>query len=610
MWNRFWQTTREVSTLCRPTLTSAVAFSLAFRALNFVVLAPAAVSIMSLCLRFWGRASIGNFDLAAFFLSPIGVIALPVVGCVLLASLYFELSGLVRLLANPRLHWWQAFRGSTRLFPRLIALGLLQVTFFLALAVPFLAGIGLTYLRLWHGKDLNGLIILKPPEFWWGIAIAGTIVAAYGIIALPLFLHQLFAIPILILESPDSGFAALRLSSNRSRGTVWHSARALAVWFVVRSLVAAVVLGAVYAMLSAILPRSSQSIATVIIVMESVFLLQFIASTLVGVLASISFVAVVLVLYRRLDGSIFVPVTSPGPNIKRQTAPISWQFASALLIVVCIGIVAVTSLWAARDLTFDDPLEITAHRAGAIAAPENTVAALKQAILDRADWAEIDVQLTADEKIVVMHDIDLARVGGGNVRVDAASLAEIQVLDVGASFGERFAGERIPTFQQMLAAAGDRIRLNVELKPHGKDDAVNLTRRVIDELRQARMLSRCRICSQSYESLQLAKQLEPQLEVGYIEGAGIGDPTRLDVDFLMVKSSLATPQFVARARQHGKQIHPWTVNDPELVAPLVDAGVANLITDNPALIRSRLDQIRALTIPQRLLLRTANAISR
>jgi glycerophosphoryl diester phosphodiesterase len=563
---------------------------------------------MSLCLRLWGRTSVGNFDLATFFLSPVGLIAILAVGCVLLASLYFELSGLVRLLADPRLHWWEAFRRSARLFPRLIALGLLQLTIFLALAIPFSAGIGLTYWRLWRGRDLNGLIILKPPEFWWGIGIAGVFVAAYAIIALPLFLRQLFAIPILILESPHSGLMALRQSSERSRGTVWQSARALAVWFVVSGLIGAIVLGLVYAILLAILPGSSHSIATIIVAMESVLLLQSLCSLLIGVLATVGFAAVVLVLYRRLPNSIVMPVSVlEEPSVKRQSNSKSWQFAVSLLVLV--GMIAVGSVWAARDLKLDDPLEITAHRAGAIGAPENTVAALEQAIVDRADWAEIDVQLTADHEIVVMHDIDLARVGGGNVRVDAASLAQIQALDVGASFGGRFAGEHIPTLKQMLTAAGNRIRLNIELKPHGKEDVADLTRRVIDEVRQAHMLPRCRICSQSYESLQLAKQLESQLEVGYIEGAGVGDPTRLDVDFLMVKSSLATPQFVARARQHGKQVHPWTVNDPQLVAPLVDAGVANLITDNPALMRSRVDQIRALTIPERLLLRTANAIA-
>src|SRR5262245_53500495 len=95
MWKQFWQECRGIWELCRPRLRSALAFSLAFKALNFIVLAPVAAALTSLNLGLWGRASAGNFDLAAFFLSPPGLAALLTVGGVLLASLYFELSGLV-----------------------------------------------------------------------------------------------------------------------------------------------------------------------------------------------------------------------------------------------------------------------------------------------------------------------------------------------------------------------------------------------------------------------------------------------------------------------------------------------------------------------------------
>jgi glycerophosphoryl diester phosphodiesterase len=270
----------------------------------------------------------------------------------------------------------------------------------------------------------------------------------------------------------------------------------------------------------------------------------------------------------------------------------------------------VVSLLSLRGLKLHETLEITAHRAGATAAPENTVAALRQAIVDGADWAEIDVQLTADQALVVMHDIDLARDGGGNRRVDSATLAEIQALDVGTSFGPQFAGERIPTLADMLSAAGDQIRLNVELKPHSQANGHELTRRVIAEIRAAGMLDRCRLCSQSYESLQLARQLQPQLEVGYIVATAVGDPTKLEVNFLMVKSNLATRSFVDRARARGIDVHAWTVNDPAQVGPLLDAGIANLITDDPARMRQRLDEILALDTPERLLLRTAHGIGR
>jgi glycerophosphoryl diester phosphodiesterase len=266
------------------------------------------------------------------------------------------------------------------------------------------------------------------------------------------------------------------------------------------------------------------------------------------------------------------------------------------------------SLLGIANLTLSERLEITAHRAGAAGAPENTIAALRRAIADRADWAEIDVQLTADKALVVMHDIDLARVGGGNRQVGEATLAEIQALDVGSLTGPEFAGERIPTFAALLAAAGDAIRLNVELKPHGKADALELTRRVIDELRQAQMMGRCRICSQSYESLQLARQIEPGLEVGYIAATAVGQLTELDVNFLMVQSNLATRALVDRAQLRRIAVHAWTINDPSLVAPLTDVGVDNLITDDPAMIRARLDELLAMGTIERLLLRVRNQL--
>ncbi len=163
-----------------------------------------------------------------------------------------------------------------------------------------------------------------------------------------------------------------------------------------------------------------------------------------------------------------------------------------------------------RHAGSEGSVAITAHRAGAAFAPENTIAALKKAIEAKADWAEIDVQLTADQELVVMHDTDLARVGGGNKQVGKATLAEIQSLDVGALHSAEFAGERVPRFSDLLMVAKDNIKLNVELKPHGASDVNELTRRVIDAIRAAGMISQCRICSQSYAGIQLARTLEPR----------------------------------------------------------------------------------------------------
>ncbi len=590
---------------CRQRFPSALALSLAFKALNLIILAPLAAVILRYCLSRWGRASVGNFELVSFLLSPAGIAAVLGVGTILLATLYLELAGMLRLLADDNLRWWQAFRSSTKLFVRVVELGLRQLAVYLALAVPFLACIGVVYWWFWSGKDLNGLMILKPPAFWWGAILAGVIAVIYIALALQVFLRRLYAVPILVFEPAQSVSQALRQSIERTRGTTWRSASAIVIWATIVAVLSATLLGLLQIVLEAMLSLAGASLATVVVFAGTALIINMLVATILSVLANMSFTAVMLSLYRQVaPRAAFDQQT---PDVRPARTHFGWILAGALLAVTVIS--TAISILAIHDQTLHDALEITAHRASAVGAPENTVVALKRAIVDRADWAEIDVQLTSDKAIVVMHDIDLARVGGGNRRVDQATFAEIRELDVGSSFGQQFAGEKIPTLEECLIAAGDKIRLNVELKPHSKQDGDELTRRVIEAIQSAKMVDRCRLCSQSYESLQLARQLEPRLEVGFIAGAAIGDLAKLDVNFLMVKSSLATRKLVDRARLGSIAIHAWTVNDPAQVGPLLDAGVANIITDDAAKIRAQTEQIRALSTIQRLVLRAHHALT-
>jgi glycerophosphoryl diester phosphodiesterase len=460
------------------------------------------------------------------------------------------------------------------------------------------------YWLFWSGKDLNGLIILKPPAFWWGAGIAGVIATAYVILAMWVFLRRLYAVPILVFEPGTSISAALRSSIARSRSTIGRCTGAIALWAATLSLLVVAALVLLRLVMPSILFLAGSSLATVVLLTGIALIVHAIVVTLLSVLANMTFTAVLLSLYRRVapEGALHAKTASTAPTTRK----VGWVVGGTLTAVAALS--TVLSALSIHDRKLNDVVEVTAHRAGAASAPENTVAALKQAIVDRADWAELDVQLTSDKAIIVLHDTDLARVGGGSRRVDQATLAEIRAFDVGTAKGPQFAGERIPTLEEFLSAAGDQIRLNVELKPHNKQDADELTRRVVEEIRGANMVGRCRLCSQSYESLQLARQLEPRLEVGFIAATSIGDLTRLDVDFLMIKSDLATRKLVDRASLHHIAVHAWTVNDPAQVGPLLDAGVVNLITDNPVRMRAKAEEISALSTIQRLLLRAHHAL--
>jgi glycerophosphoryl diester phosphodiesterase len=106
---------------------------------------------------------------------------------------------------------------------------------------------------------------------------------------------------------------------------------------------------------------------------------------------------------------------------------------------------------------------IFAHRGASAYAPENTIAAFELALTQQADAIELDVKLSADGHVVVIHDSTVDRTTNGRGRVKDLSLSELRSLDAGSSFSEKFHGEKIPTLDEVFETVGRRIFINVEL---------------------------------------------------------------------------------------------------------------------------------------------------
>src|SRR6516162_9968344 len=110
---------------------------------------------------------------------------------------------------------------------------------------------------------------------------------------------------------------------------------------------------------------------------------------------------------------------------------------------------------------------VIAHRGASGTCPENTLAAFRRAEALGAHMIELDVQLSRDGEVVVMHDWTLARTTSGRGRVGARTAAELHALDAGSWFSQAFAGEPVPSLREVLAATG--LPVNVELKSRGDD---------------------------------------------------------------------------------------------------------------------------------------------
>ena len=223
---------------------------------------------------------------------------------------------------------------------------------------------------------------------------------------------------------------------------------------------------------------------------------------------------------------------------------------------------------------------ITAHRGVSGEAPENTIPALEKAIEYMADYAEIDVQLTADGAVILMHDSSLRRTTGYKKDVKNTTLAEIQSLDAGSWFSEAYKGTKVPLLSEALELCKGEINLNIEIKT-GKNDN-GLTQKVLDLIEEFEFANQCIISSTDYEALKQVKERYPEIKTGYIMGLAYGDFfDREYADFFSIKSSFITEPLVKRAHSFGKEIHAWTVNSEGELERMKQLEVDNIITDQP-----------------------------
>src|SRR5262249_58570925 len=141
-------------------------------------------------------------------------------------------------------------------------------------------------------------------------------------------------------------------------------------------------------------------------------------------------------------------------------------------VAVVAGLAVLSAnLW--RGVRVDRVASVTAHRGSSRDAPENTLAAIRKAIEQGADYAEIDIHLTADGVPVLLHDEDLQRLAGVARRPDELTLAELQRIDVGSRFSHAFAGEAGPTPAEVIDSTRGRSRPNIQLKPTERGAAPN-----------------------------------------------------------------------------------------------------------------------------------------
>ena len=232
-----------------------------------------------------------------------------------------------------------------------------------------------------------------------------------------------------------------------------------------------------------------------------------------------------------------------------------------------------------------------AHRGASYYAPENTLSAFRLARDMGADAIELDVQLSHNGTVMVIHDSTVDRTTDGSGAVADLALAELKELDAGSWFPSAFAGEHIPTLVEVFETVGQDLLLNLELKMRGSEPA-GLEEAVSSLIAHYGMDDQVLISSFSPLALQRVRRSHPHLPLALLYGAYLSEVKLArwvqDLDPLAAlhpEHHLLDESHLSWAREHGCRINTWTVDEPEEMQRLLDLGVDGIITDRPDLLR-------------------------
>ena len=231
-------------------------------------------------------------------------------------------------------------------------------------------------------------------------------------------------------------------------------------------------------------------------------------------------------------------------------------------------------------------METIAHRGNVARAPENTMAAFRSAIDLGVDMVEMDLQLTRDGAVVVVHDEELGRTVPGKGQVQERTLVQLQELDAGGWFAPAFAGERIPTLEQVLDLFKPTpVQINLELKTN-QIPYPGLAERVVAQVLEQGMEEQVILSSFNHETLRAVQQITRKIPCAALFSLRLLEPweylARYDFQALHVMRHGCTPEVVRECQARGFQVRVWTVNEEPEARRLAGMGVDGIITNDPA----------------------------
>jgi glycerophosphoryl diester phosphodiesterase len=576
--------------------------------LSWGLLSPFVSWLLSLLTVGPGDPMIGNAELIDWLLSRSGLTFLALGGSLVLMSVVVQLVGLIWIVRQKEQAGIQSLKEALiRLFYAFPGLFQFCVNVFLLcvlLLIPLVSGLGAVYFIFLNAHDINFYVTAKPPAWTWALFLAGLWTVLWLSAAGGLLVRWIYLLP-LWLSGVRPFRKALGSSWGMTKDVFWRLSGLTGLCILFWTLAQVV---AAQGLILATRPGITffgENLWGLFVVVCVYLGLTTILSLVIHFVGAGWIVCTLMACYQDHSLSLIdhpppevLPVGEKKP-IRRSHNRLSRYIVLGNLVVLVAVSIGFTGWLIEERNPPSEPILIIAHRAGAHHGPENSLAALKTAIAQKADYAEIDVQRTLDGSVVVVHDQDLMRLARDPRRIRETTYHDLSQVDMGSGFHKDFRDQRLARLSDFLSAASGKIKLLIELKYYGTDSL--LAEETVNIVRQAHAEKAVEFMSLNLESVRQIKRLAPKIPAGYLLAAGLGDMTSSGVQFIAVPAGQATVERMKAARKKGIKVYAWTVNDMDGILDLMEVGIDGVITDDPAMARKAIDDIRRLSGLERLL---------
>lgn len=256
-------------------------------------------------------------------------------------------------------------------------------------------------------------------------------------------------------------------------------------------------------------------------------------------------------------------------------------------------------------IQFDDLFEqpqwpiVIAHRGGGYLATENSIAGIEQAIVQGADYTEIDIQRTKDGAYILNHDKTFKRLANHPQSSMDLILAEIKQLSIKDNYSLSPEGDKVATLNEVFTVAKDHIQLMIEFKGETADQ--QMVDDVIALIKAKQLEEQVVLLALDYSLIEYIEDTYPEFNSGYLYYFASGRPERIKGDWLMMEEAMANRHYVQQVHQANKKVAVWTINSTDSMKRFLLSEVDGIITDDLVKLKNTYQELLTRSDIERIL---------